>query len=183
MMSYKRFVNVKSRDAAFRLVSDELVKLEDCQLLVLKAHLIVGSILFTHIKSRFARRGPLVEADLSFRQLFCLARAFQERESHPWIWEFITKLSRIRNDFSHELRPANDGLIEELCEFARPFLHSRLEGALVPDLKKTLIMAIVSIHNLLPPDSSAKPAPRPRGEGPIRFVLQPPSALAESDPT
>ncbi|MEM7012302.1 MAG: hypothetical protein AAF585_12535 [Verrucomicrobiota bacterium] len=155
-----RHVIFKSRDHTVRVAAEELSNIADVELLILRSHLIIESVMFTAVSQRFTNRTPIIEAGLSFRQLFFLAQGLPQSPSEHWVWHFVTKLSRIRNDISHELKPRYGKRLNELVELSRKFLNFQLTDDPTLNLRKALIMTTLEIHNVLAAESPQDMAQR-----------------------
>lgn len=182
MSMYNRHVIFKNRDHTVKVAAEQLSEIVDTELLIIRAHLIIESVLFTAISRRFSNRAPLVEAGLSFRQLFFLAQGLPQSVPEHWVWHFITKLSRVRNDISHELKPRYGNRLEELVELPRKFLNFQLKDDSTMNLRKSLIMTTLEIHNVLAAEAPQDLARRQHQFTTWQFITpEEPPQLQDSD--
>ena len=146
----KRVNNLTDWDRAYATAVEELGEIDDPQMLLIRGQLLFESVLNTYVCARFPRPEYVHEAQLNFRQLFLLAHGLQGADRQPWIWEFMDRLSRTRNYVVHSLGPKNwrkwaDGLID----YARPHLKHTPHEDFTEDLRMTLLLSFVAIHNVL----------------------------------
>lgn len=161
MPTHHRHHIITDRNKTIQLAIDELLELNDKQFIILRAHQIVDSVLFSWVARHVPNLQPLQDSELQFKQLALLSQAFLEADTQPWIWKFIMKLTHLRNESVHELYPKNDWNIDRLIEFARPFLHLEAEENQLIGLQKTLVMAILILQSVLSPAAKlGKSSPR-----------------------
>ena len=151
MPTHHRHHIIDDHRKTIQLAIDELLDLNDTRFILIRAHQIVDSVLFTWVARHVPNVEPLQESEQQFKQLALLSQAFLETDSQPWIWKFIHRLSHLRNEAVHELYPKNKWAIERLIEFARPFLHLEPEEDLLVGLQKTIVMAILILQTVLSP--------------------------------
>ena len=99
----RRRQKIKTRHDAMSFVGKQLYGSDDETIVVLRAHLIVETLLLRYLERRLPNSGALSDARLTFTQLVSLAAALQSRERNGRLWEVLKKLNSLRNELAHEL--------------------------------------------------------------------------------
>ncbi len=75
----------------------------DAELMILKSHLLMESLLDAFIYSRMDNPKKLKDARLTFHQKTILASAMCGEEEYDWLWNAISLLNKTRNKLVHNL--------------------------------------------------------------------------------
>ena len=78
----------------------------DTSLIVLKGHLLVEEQLLKALKAKSVLPDAIDDANLRFFSLLHMVKALYGDDDNAWLWNCIAKLNTIRNDYAHDLEPA-----------------------------------------------------------------------------
>ncbi len=105
----------RDMDAAIGRILEHLPIKADPVLTLLKGHMLVEETVRKFVDAKVVSRHAVDEAQLSFHQTCCLAKALYPCDELGWLWDAAKKLNRLRNDLAHNLEPI--GFNKRLEEF------------------------------------------------------------------
>ncbi|MHB0925962.1 MAG: hypothetical protein ACYC1F_05610, partial [Gallionellaceae bacterium] len=90
------------------LEADEMLsKIDEPELMLLKAHLLIEEVLFALLSHKMKNSVPLERARLTFSQLVSLVNGLYDGEDLGGAWLYIAchLLNKIRNRLAHNAKP------------------------------------------------------------------------------
>jgi hypothetical protein len=101
---------------AFRRFLERLPHGKELDLVILKAHLLIGEQVNALLQERLKNPSVLLgeERFESFYRI-CAAQAFFTPDFQPWLWHALRQLNKLRNRVAHHIEPKRiDNLIDDL---------------------------------------------------------------------
>ena len=105
----------------------------DRLLSLLKGHLLIEELVRELVRQEIAAPDELKDANLTFDQVLCLARALTGDRCPSWMWIAVRKLNTIRNHLAHKLEPK--GFDDRVVEFIA-YVKSNATVPIKPDVLK-----------------------------------------------
>ena len=76
---------------------------KDAELLILKGHLLVETLLEKYLRQNLPHPDALADARLSFAQKLAFVASLRSDPDEGWLWDSIRLLNRLRNELAHHI--------------------------------------------------------------------------------
>jgi hypothetical protein len=84
---------------------DLLPKGPELELMILKGHLLIEEKLQDLIDSKVPYPQALKDARLTTYQVICITKSLFSHKTELWLWDFLFKFNKLRNDIAHKIEP------------------------------------------------------------------------------